>query len=113
VGFFFTNGVGGVNGAEATATTLPRGRICGVAASAGAATAFLARGFLVVVGVVMPHHGREVPEKQANCEEWSRAQHNNPQVNHNLRAEMQTSKRVVATVFLSLATPAAADVVAK
>jgi len=47
VGFFFTNGVGGVNGAAATAITLPRGRICGVVTTAGAATAFLARRLLV------------------------------------------------------------------
>jgi len=29
VGFFFTNGVGGVNGAARIGATLPRGRICG------------------------------------------------------------------------------------
>jgi hypothetical protein len=66
VGFFFTNGVGGVNGAAATAITLPRGRICGVVTTAGAATAFLARGFLVVVEVVITHHGRGSAEKQGN-----------------------------------------------
>ena len=62
VGFFFTKGVGGVNGAAKTGATLPRGRICGWLTSAveGAFGDFLVVGFLVAI----THHGRDEPQKQ-------------------------------------------------
>ena len=62
VGFFFTNGVGGVNGAAKIGATLPRGRICGWLTSAveGAFGDFLVVGFFVA----MTHHGRDEPQKQ-------------------------------------------------
>jgi hypothetical protein len=94
-----TNGVGGVNGAAATGATLPRGRICGVAGSAAAATAFLARGFLGVVEVVMPYHGRTAGEKQANYADSSVGLRNNRRVATNRSALIDMR---IAT-FLSLA----------
>lgn len=62
VGFFFTNGVGGVNGAARIGATLPRGRICGwlTSTAEGAFGDFLVVGFLVA----MAHHGRDRLQKQ-------------------------------------------------